>query len=70
MRPTWLRIGAAAVTLVVVGLVAIALLLTYGGPDVRVAWAIAAVIALPAAIGAAALVEHRQTSRLDSIAHN
>ena len=68
MRPTWLRIGAAAVTLVVVGLVAIALLLTYGGPDVRAAWALVAVIAVPAAIGAYALVEHQQTGRLDSIA--
>ena len=68
MRPTWLRIGAAAVTLVVVGLVAIALLLTFGGPDVRVAWALVAVIAVPAAIGAYALVERQQTGRLDSIA--
>jgi energy-coupling factor transport system substrate-specific component len=66
-RPTWLRLGAAAVTLVVVGLAAIASLLTYGGPDIRVAWALVALVAVPAAIAAYALVERRQTGRLDSL---
>jgi energy-coupling factor transport system substrate-specific component len=68
MGPARLRIAAAVVTLVVVGLTAVALLLTLGGPDVQAAWALVALVAVPAAIGAYALVERRQTGRLDSLA--
>jgi hypothetical protein len=68
MSPAWPRIAAAAVTLIIVGLIAIALLFTWGGPDAQAAWALVAVVAVPAAIGAYAVVERHQTGRLDSIA--
>jgi energy-coupling factor transport system substrate-specific component len=68
MSQAWPRIAAAAITLIIVGVLAIALLLAFGGPDTASAWALVALVAVPAGIGAYALVERRQTGRLDSIA--
>jgi hypothetical protein len=68
MGGAWLRVAAAAVTLVVVALVGIGALVSVGGRDTWPAWAFVAVGGVAAAIGAYALVERRQTGRLDSIA--
>jgi hypothetical protein len=67
MGQVWLRVAAAAVVLIVVALVGIGVLVSLGDREAWQAWGLVAVVAVVAAIGAYALVERRQTGRLDSI---
>ncbi len=67
MPQTWLRVGVGLLAFLVVGLAGVLVLRQIDPEQAADSWSLVTLLAIPAGITAYALIEHRQTGRLDSI---
>lgn len=65
---TWIRVGGGVLAFMVVGLFGVLGLREIEPERALDSWALVTLLAIPAGIGAYALIEYRQTGRLDSMA--
>ena len=67
MPRAWLRVGGGLIAFLVVGLLGVLVLRQIDQQQAADSWSLVTLLAIPAGIAVYALIEHRQTGRLDSI---